>query len=205
MKNTEERKLWAVRPEDGRRFLDEHMIALGGADLGDLSGLPDSKEAFREKYEAVRPDGAAAARTAGANLYYRLAHELRTGDYAAMLWGGEACLGVVEGEYVWNPDAAGCEHQRAVRWDRRVPQDDLPRAALQEVNASPVSLFAVPGDGGQFLSVFDLPPLKTAPKAAPHVPAVKSAAAETPESRDAAVRGADGQSAAESASAPQPS
>ena len=165
MKNTEERKLWAVRPEDGRRFLDEHMIALGGADMGDLSLLPDSKEAYREQYETARPKEAAAARASGANLYYRLIHELHSGDYAAMLWNGEACLGVIEGEYSWNPGAEGSEHRRAVRWDKRIPQDDLPRAALREINASPVALFAVPGDGGQFLSAFDLPPLKTTPKA----------------------------------------
>ena len=161
--STDSRKLWSFHVENGQRFLDEHMIALDGADLGDLSLLPDSKEAFRTKYAETRTGETGAALT-GANLYYRLVHEMREGDYVALSWSAEVCLGVVEGEYAYTAGAGGCEHRRRVRWERQTNRGELHRAALRELDSSPVRLFAVLGDGGKFLSAMGKPPLKEAVK-----------------------------------------
>lgn len=143
-----ETKLWAVRADE--TFDPQRgVIAFGWADTGDLSALPDAKDAFRTAVDAAYPHKDAAHRSANVGVLYRLVHEMKEGDYVACVHGANVSLGTVSGVYAFRENC----HLRPVRWMKNMPQSAFSHAAMREITCSPVPLFAVRRFGGEFLAL----------------------------------------------------
>ena len=151
--------LWAVHAPDDAPFLDKNIISLDLAGLGDLSGLPADKEIFKARYDESYPERNPVERASGANLIYRLAHELNIGDYVMFQRGSVINLGVIAGGYEFDA-ASGC-HQRRVEWKNGLPSNGFSRAALREANASPLALSPVRRYTGEFFAAWNVPYLET--------------------------------------------
>lgn len=155
-----DKKLWAARTEDERSFLDGGVIGLGWPETGSLSELPEDRDAFRGRIDAACPDQDAVARATAANLLWRLAREIRTGDLVVLVHGPTAHLGVVTGEYAFDASSAVCAHRRPVEWKKSLPRESFSREALRETGASPVPLFAVRRYAGEFFAALGEPYLE---------------------------------------------
>lgn len=52
----EEKRIWGIHTKDDNMFLQKSVIAIGWKDMGDLSKIEASREAFKEHYMQVYPD-----------------------------------------------------------------------------------------------------------------------------------------------------
>ena len=155
LERTAKRKLWAFH-SDGTQALLRHGIAVPDwGETGDLTGLTADKYAFREAAAAAYPDAGSLAVTDAGNVLYRLVYEIRTGDAVICAYGEQVYLGIVTGDYLYYPEAEHTEHQRGVRWCRRLPRKDFSPSALREIGRSPVRIFAVKRFQEEFLSALD--------------------------------------------------
>ena len=48
----EEKRIWGIHTKDDNMFLQKSVIAIGWKDMGDLSKIEASREAFKEHYNA---------------------------------------------------------------------------------------------------------------------------------------------------------
>ena len=181
--NHEEPKIWAVRGEDTVTENSRSAMAVGRGEMGDLSRFPD-KAALKEQYDALYPEETAAERTTGAGLLYRLAREIRTGDYVASLQGPVILLGKVTGDYAFDPQSTGKEHRREIQWQRTLPLEEFSKDAQREISGSPLRLFPLKRNDAAYLSQLGVTvrrPERTA------VPALSSISAAQPAGQGAAV------------------
>ena len=77
----EEKRIWGIHTKDDNMFLQKSLIAIGWKDMGDLSKIEASREAFKEHYTQVYPDAKKGSVANGAGMLYRFAHEVQVGDY----------------------------------------------------------------------------------------------------------------------------
>ena len=139
----EKRSLWIVRAgkkgEAESLFFGENVIALGWSEMGDLSALPDDRDAFKSKMAATcRADAKANAIPVWAGQVYRFVYEAQVGDVVVTPTdrGQQLHLGVIESGYVYadSPDAQ-YRHRRSVRWLKTIPRSALSEPAVNEMEA----------------------------------------------------------------------
>ena len=53
MEVVEEKKVWGIHTQDDKLFLHDNVIAVGWPNVGDLSKLESSREAFKQHYTSV--------------------------------------------------------------------------------------------------------------------------------------------------------
>ena len=73
--------LWGIHSMDDFLFLNQNLIALGWEEMEDLSSLPQSRDAFKERYMAVFPNAKKGAVANSAGMLYRFVWEMKEGDY----------------------------------------------------------------------------------------------------------------------------
>ena len=141
--------LWTIHAAEDAPFLDKNIIYINFPELGDLSDLR-GKEDFKARYDQIYPDQNPVARTSGANLIFRILYQ--HGSYIS--------LGEISGEYEFNAADPGFEQKRSVEWKNALPSSGFSKAALREMNASPLGLFAVKRYTGEFFSAWGVPYLE---------------------------------------------
>jgi len=67
----DEKKMWGIHTSDDALFLGKNVIAIRFTDMGDLSLLEPTREAYKEKYKAVNPDHSIYQIANGAGQPYR--------------------------------------------------------------------------------------------------------------------------------------
>ena len=93
--------LWGIHSMDDSLFLNQGLIALGWEEMEDLSSLPQSREAFKERYMTVFPGAKKGAVANSAGMLYRFVWEIKEGDYVVFpsKIDRKINLGVVTGPY----------------------------------------------------------------------------------------------------------
>ena len=59
--------VWGIHTMDDPLFLNQNLIAIGWEEMGDLSSISASRDAYKEKYIATYPDGQLVKSSATAN------------------------------------------------------------------------------------------------------------------------------------------
>lgn len=154
--SSEEIQVWGIHAQDDNMFRKDNIIALGWKDFGDLSKIDASREAFREHYQKIYPNGKKGAVGTCSGMLYRFIHEIKIGDYIVYPSKGDRMIniGVVEGEYKYTPDAGEYVQHRAVKWLKHLPRTAFSQGALYEVGSA-LSLFAVKNYASEYLSALD--------------------------------------------------
>lgn len=57
------------------------MIAIGWEEIGDLSIIDSTREAFKDQFEKAYPDAKKGAVATSAGMLYRFCHEVQVNDY----------------------------------------------------------------------------------------------------------------------------
>ncbi len=149
----EEKRVWGIHATDGRMFLDKNMIAIGWGEMGDLSLIEASREAFKEKYQKTYPDGRVQGIPTTAGMLYRFIHEMRVGDYVIFpsKFNREINIGIIEGEYIYLEEENPPIHTRKVKWLKHLPRTAFSQGALYEAGTA-LTLFSVKNYADEYLS-----------------------------------------------------
>lgn len=152
----DEIRMWGIHTRDDSLFLNGNVIAIGWREMGDLSALAPTRDAFRDKYVDVYPDAKKGSIGTGVGMLYRFLYEIQVGDYIVFPSKIDRMIniGKVEGDYQFVSDAVEYVQQRKVRWLKHLPRTAFSQGALYEVGSA-LTLFAVKNYPDEFLHALE--------------------------------------------------
>lgn len=139
-------------------FTQENVIALGWAQVSDLSVFPDDQAAFRQVVTAAFPAKKPGAVAVDAGQLRRFVHELQTGEIVAFSAKADWTfrIGRVTGGYRYDPSGDGSyPHRRPVEWLKTIKRDELSQSARFELGAA-MSFFRVKRHAAEILALIGL-------------------------------------------------
>lgn len=152
----EEIRVWGIHTKDDNLFLQKNVIAIGWKEIGDLSKIKAERDAFKEKYAQIYPDAKKGSIANGAGMLYRFACEVQIGDYVVFpsKIDRRINIGIVEGNYEYNPDAVEYVQQHKVKWLKHLPRTAFSQGALYEVGSA-MSFFSIKNYSDEYLSALE--------------------------------------------------
>lgn len=152
----EEKRVWGIHTKDDSLFLQKDVIAIGWKEIGDLSKIKTERDAFKEKYAQVYPDAKKGSIANGAGMLYRFVCEVQVGDYVVFpsKIDRKINIGIVEGNYEYNPDAVEYVQQHRVKWLKHLPRTAFSQGALYEVGSA-MSFFSIKNYPDEYLTALD--------------------------------------------------
>lgn len=152
----EDKKIWGIHTQDDSLFLKDNVIAIGWYEMGDLSKIGASRDAFKEKYMQIYPDVKKGSIATGAGMLYRFCYEARVGDYIVFpsKSNREVNIGIIEGEYSYDPNQKEYVQTRKVKWLKHLPRTAFSQGALYEIGSA-MSFFSVKNYADEFMAALD--------------------------------------------------
>jgi restriction system protein len=156
MEISDEKRVWGIHTQDDTLFLHENVIAIGWKEMGDLSKLEKTRDAFKEHYIEVYPDEKKGSFANCSGMLYRFVYEVQIGDFVVhpSKIDRQINIGTIEGEYTYKPDAVRYVQQRKVKWLKHLPRTVFSQGALHEVGSA-LSFFAVKNYASEYLGALD--------------------------------------------------
>lgn len=162
MNSAEDVAVWGIHSQDEELFLKSKVIAIGWKKMGDLSKLEASREVYKERYAEAFPEAKIGSIPTSAGMLFRFVHELKTGDYVIYpsKLDRRVNIGIVEGDYFYQPEAGHYVHQRKVKWLKHIPRTSFSQGALYEIGAF-MTFFSVKNFADEFLESLEKDPSKS--------------------------------------------
>lgn len=156
MANTAEKRVWGIHSQDDNLFLKGDTIAIGWSEMGDLSLIAPTREAFKQKYQQVYPESRKGAIANVAGQLYRFCHEVQVGDYVVFpsKSNREVNIGIVEGTYVYDQNHNEYVQTHKVNWLKHFPRTYFSQGALYEIGSA-MTFFMVKNYADEFLAALD--------------------------------------------------
>lgn len=113
-------RVWLLAPGEGARLWEDFkrngIAGIGWDSLGDYSAW--TREQLNERLRAGRPDGTEPINDSLA--CWQFAHDMAPGDVVFAKRGQNEIIGrgVIDSDYMYDPNRAEYKHVRRVRWDR---------------------------------------------------------------------------------------
>ena len=151
-----EKKLWGIHTTDDKLFLHGDVIAIGWHEMGDLTKIEASREAFKARYIEMMPDAKKGSIATCSGMLYRFIHEVQVGDYVVFPSKSDrqVNLGIVEGDYRFVEDAHQYVQQRKVKWLKHLPRTAFSQGALYEIGSA-LTFFMVKNYADEFLAALE--------------------------------------------------
>ncbi len=151
-----EKKLWGIHTTDDKLFLRDDVIAIGWREIGDLTKIEASREAFKARYIEMMPDAKKGSIATCSGMLYRFIHEVQVGDYVVFPSKSDrqVNLGIVEGDYRFVEDAHQYVQQRKVKWLKHLPRTAFSQGALYEIGSA-LTFFMVKNYADEFLAALE--------------------------------------------------
>ena len=151
-----EKRLWGIHTQDDSLFLKQGRIAIGWREMGDLSVIADSREAFKAKYQSVYPDAKKGSIPTGSGMLYRFCREVQIGDYVVFPSKSDRMIniGEVTGEYIYDASQSEYVQTRTVKWLKSLPRTAFTQGALYEIGSA-MSFFTVKNYADEFLAALE--------------------------------------------------
>ena len=148
--------VWGIHTMDDPLFLNQNLIAIGWEEMGDLSAIGTSRDAYKEKYIAAYPDAKKGSIATSAGMLYRFVHEVQEGDYVVFpsKIDRKINIGVVESAYFYEATAALYPNRRKVKWLKHLPRTAFSQGALHEVGSA-LSFFQVKNYADEYFKALD--------------------------------------------------
>ena len=155
------KRVWGIHSMDDNLFLQNSVIAIGWEEMGDLSSIPNDRDAFKSKYVTIYPDAKKGSISTCAGMLYRFLYEVQIGDYVVFpsKIDRKINIGIVDGPYRYETNAYHYRNQRKVKWLKHFPRSVFPQAALYEVGSA-MTLFSVKSYADEFLRVLHENPVQ---------------------------------------------
>lgn len=151
-----EKRIWGIHTKDDNLFLQRDVIAIGWKEMGDLSKIEVTREAFKDHYLKTYPDAKKGNIANGAGMLFRFVHEMQIGDYVVFpsKIDRRINIGVIEGSYEYDADAVEYVQQRKVKWVKHLPRTAFSQGALYEVGSA-LSFFMVKNYADEYMAALD--------------------------------------------------
>jgi len=156
-----ERAIWGIHAgktgDADSLFLHKNRVALGWHEMGDLSGIPAEREAFKNKVAQIYPEMKPGAKINSASQLFRFLHEMKVGDLVCYPSKADRQIhiGHVVGPYEYDPsEVPSYPQQRRVDWKSGVPRTSFSQGALYEIGSA-LSLFQLKNYADEFLAAVD--------------------------------------------------
>ena len=133
-------------------FLQQRCIAIGWAEMGDLSRIAPDREAFRSRFRESYPQSKPGAVATVAGVPFRFLHEMKVDDLVAYpsKIDKHVHIGRVVGAYDYSPKGDPTyPHRRRVEWLRSIPRLQFSQGALYEIGSA-LSLFQIKNYADEF-------------------------------------------------------
>jgi len=155
----QEKKIWGIHCiiEEERLFLSKKVIAIGWHELGDISLLANTREAFNERYSKVYPQSTKQSVATQSGQIFRFVCEAKIGDYVIFPSKADRKIniGVIEGAYFFSQEAsARFVQRRKVKWIKSIPRTYFSQGALYEIGSA-LTFFQVKNYADEFLMALD--------------------------------------------------
>ena len=151
-----ERAIWGIHAgktgDADSLFLQNNRVALGWHEMGDLSGIPAEREAFKNRVARVYPEMKPGAKINSASQLFRFLHEMKVGDLVCYPSKADRQIhiGQVVGPYQYDPsEVPSYPQQRRVDWKSGVPRTSFSQGALYEIGSA-LSLFQLKNYADEF-------------------------------------------------------
>lgn len=150
---SDERRIWGIHTQDDNLFLKGNVIAIGWHLMGDLRLIEASRDGFKDKYMETYPDVKKGSIATGAGMLFRFCYEVQIGDYVIFpsKSNREVNIGIIEGDYVYDPSQVEYVQTRKVKWLKHLPRMSFSQGALYEIGSA-MSFFAVKNYADEFLA-----------------------------------------------------
>jgi len=163
---SDERAIWGIHMEwdVAANPQSSKDIAIGWEELGDLSAIPPSRDAFKAGFVKAFPNEKPGAVPVKAGVLYRFAKEMLKGDvivYPSRM-DRFVNIGFVAGDYTYLPGVdANYPHRRRVDWKVHLPRAQFSQPALYELGSA-ITLFRVSENAEEFLAALSGTPVEAA-------------------------------------------
>lgn len=149
------RTVWGIHSMDDPLFLNHSLIAIGWEEMGNLSLINESRDAYKEKYVEVYPNAKKDSIATSAGMLYRFVHEVQEGDYVVFpsKIDRKINIGIVESDYFYE-DNVLYPNRRKVKWLKHLPRTAFSQGALHEVGSA-LSFFQVKNYADEYLKALD--------------------------------------------------
>jgi predicted Mrr-cat superfamily restriction endonuclease len=134
-------RVWGIRAgkrgEAHELFLEDRVVALADAELGDLSKLQTSREAFYIAYRKKHPNDTRTGSAGIGGKFFRFMHEVSVGNLVVYpaLRTRTIYVGVVTSGYAFRKGSA-FPHRRSVEWRFEIPKSEFSLSARYELGAA---------------------------------------------------------------------
>lgn len=146
-------RLWGIHTLDNDLFLKENIIAIGWDDMGDLSKIEPTREAFKKYYSDIYKDASAMSVAVSSSIVYRFVHEIKKGDYVVYPSKKDRMvnIGIVTGDYEYCKDRNEYTQQRSVKWEKSISRINFSQGALYEIGSF-MSVFSIKNFADEFIA-----------------------------------------------------
>ncbi len=154
-----EKIIWGIHMpfELGLGPVSSAYIAIGWENMGDLSKITPTREAFKDRVATTHPETKAGAIPGAAGVLYRFAVEMQIGDVVIYPSKPDRMvnIGVIGGAYSYEPDQhPEYPHVRPVKWLTSLPRTTFSQSALNEIGSA-ITMFRVAANADEFLAAME--------------------------------------------------
>ena len=151
-----EKRVWGIHTQDDSLFLKENIIAIGWREIGDLSVLPPDRDSIKARYSETYPDAKKGSIPVATGMLYRFCNEVQVGDYVVFPSKNDRKIniGVITGEYKYDPSQPRYVHTRTVKWSKHLPRTDFSQGALYEIGSA-MTFFVIKNFADEYLSALN--------------------------------------------------
>lgn len=106
--------------------------------MGDLRNVGGDRGAFKERYAEAYPNAKRGNVSVSAGILFRFAREAQVGDYVVFPSKSDRKIniGVIEGDYTYEPSAPEYVHRRKAKWLKHLPRTSFSQGALHEIGSA---------------------------------------------------------------------
>jgi restriction system protein len=138
--------IWGLHHTGGLPLVQDHWIAIGWVDAGDLTDLPDNRDAFKDRLRERFPDRSESWVANAAGQLLRFRHVMSIGDLVVYPRKTDRTINIgrIAGGYVYDPSRSErYPNGREVDWLREeLPRDNFSQGCLYEFGSA-LSVFKI--------------------------------------------------------------
>jgi restriction system protein len=164
--------IWGLHHSGGLPLVDDGWIAIGWPDAGDLTGLPDDRDAVKDRLRERFPGKSESWVANAAGQLLRFRHVMAVGDTVVYPRKADRTINIgrITGDYVYDQSRSErYSNGRAVEWLKEgLPRDEFTQGCLYEFGSA-LSVFTITTHTAEVLAAIGNEAPSVVPSAAPTV------------------------------------
>jgi len=148
--------MWGLHHRGAHELVSESCVAIGWPDAGDLTDLPDDREAFKARLRESFPDRSEAWVANAAGQLLRFRHVMEVGELIVYSRKADRTINIgrIAGDYAYEPGVWGrYPNRRAIEWLKtEIPRERFTTGCLYEIGSA-LSVYTIKEHKQEILAV----------------------------------------------------